>query len=101
MAKLKIDDIAELQAGIKKLVAALKVILKPGPVPLSTILSEALYALDTMSCGDESVSQRFNDAVCAGIMAGSAAETSIMVKNIQRHWPTPTALGSSRRDIGH
>ena len=55
---INMHDITEQTIGIKRLVAALKVILKPGPVPLSTVLGEALYFLDT--CGSESMSLRVN-----------------------------------------
>ena len=46
MAEDTHKDMGELLTAIRKLVAALKVVLKPGPVPNSTVFGVALYAID-------------------------------------------------------
>ena len=64
--------------------------LQPGPVPQSTALCLTLAAID--NCGHVDISGHMNDAVCAGVEAGTTEAARDLLLEVQRTGAIPFDL---------
>ena len=64
--------------------------LQPGPVPQSTALCLTLAAID--NCGHADISSHMNDAVCAGVEAGTTKAARDLLLEVQQTGAIPFDL---------
>jgi len=83
---------ATLDRAIQKLEASFKSMLKPGPVPEMTVMLLIMYSVD--QCGHHNIVDHYNNAVCAGIMAGNAVAAQQLLSTCE-------AEGSISYDLVH